>query len=175
MKNLSKKEMTFVLARLEGKTMEDAFAEGYPGSRKWARSSRERNANEVMKRPHVKAYYDRERERIDREAAEEVRKKAIWDREKSLLVLREMIITGRKDLEEARAMKQIKPNAAPATAPLMNSVIRAVGEINKMLIGEYDDSGKSLARQLTDLNPDSIDEDPADYAVSVKKKTENKD
>jgi hypothetical protein len=171
MKKLSKKEITFVLSRLSGNTMEAAFAEGYPSSRKWELASREREANEVMKRPHVKAFYETEREKIDKEAAEEARKKAIWNREKSLKVLSFIVQTGLDDISEARANKKIDPNAPPATNPaIANSIIKAIAELNKMTDGEYDEDEKSLARQLTDLNPDLIDEDPLDYAVSVKRK-----
>ena len=179
MKNLSKKEMTFVLSRLEGNTMEAAFAEGYPSSRNWTRASREKQANEVMKRPHVNAFYEVERERIEREAAEEARKKAIWNREKSLKVLSFIVQTGLEDLSDAKALKKLNPDAPPATIPaIANSIIKAVSELNKMTEGDFNEDEKSLARILTDLNPDLIDEDPIDYAVSVKQrevKNESKD
>lgn len=168
-KHLSKKEMAFVLSRLEGNTMEAAFAEGYPSSRKWERASREREANEVMKRPHVRAFYDAEREKIDRAAAEEAKKKAIWSREKSMKILSYIAISGWEEIKEARERRKIDQKAPQVNSATTNMVIKAIAELNKMTDGEYNEDEKSLARQLTDLNPDMIDEDPMDYAVSVKR------
>lgn len=170
MKNLSKKEMKFVLSRLEGNTMEAAYAEGYPGSKKWTRSSREKEANEVMRRPHVKAFYDKEYERIKKEAAENARKKAIWSREKSLKALSFIVETGLEELKniDCNSQQSLKPAIA-------NSVIRAIAELNRMDDGSFDNEQKSMARQLIDLNPDDIDERPEDYAVSVKQALRNND
>lgn len=164
MKNLSKKEMKFILSRLEGNTMEAAYAEGYPGSKKWTRASREKEANEVMRRPHVKAFYDKEYERIKKEAAENARKKAIWSREKSLKALSFIVETGLEELCDSQQ------SLNPAIA---NSVIRAIAELNRMDDGSFDNEQKSMARQLVDLNPDDIDERPEDYAVSVKNALRN--
>lgn len=166
MKNLSKKEMKFVLSRLEGNTMEAAYAEGYPGAKRWTRASREKEANEVMRRPHVKVFYDREYERIKKEAAENARKKAIWNREKSLKALSFIVETGLEELKDCDSKQPLNPAIA-------NSVIRAIAELNRMDDGSFDNEQKSMARQLVDLNPDDIDERPEDYAVSVKNALRN--
>ena len=171
MKNLSKKEMKFVLSRLEGNTMEAAYAEGYPGSKKWTRASREKEANEVMRRPHVKAFYDKEYERLKKEAAETARKKAIWNREKSLKALSFIVETGLEELKVRKNIdrKNIDCDSQQSLNPaIANSVIRAIAELNRMDDGSFDNEQKSIARQLVDLNPDDIDERPEDYAVSVK-------
>jgi hypothetical protein len=179
MKKLNKKQHAFVMARLAGNTLEASYAEAYPMSRKWSRADRDTRACDLIKQPHIKEFYETELAKIEAEALEEARKKAIWNREKSLKVLSFIVQTGLEDLNDAKALKKLNPDAPPATNPaIANSIIKAVSELNKMTDGDFNEDEKSLARMLTDLNPDLIDEDPMDYAVSVKQrevKNESKD
>ena len=75
-----------------------------------------------------------------------------------------------EDINENKAMKKVDAKGLPALNPaIANSMIKAMVELDRLTEGEMNPDEKSLARQLIDLNPDMIDEDPMDYAVSVKK------
>lgn len=170
MKKLNKKQYAFVMARLEGNTLEASYAKAYPRSQKWSRADRDTRASELMKEPHIKAFYETELAKIEAEALEEARKKAIWSREKSIKVLAFLVHTGLEDINNNKAMKKIDSKGLPALNPaIANSMIKAMVELDRLTEGEMGADEKSLARQLTDLNPDMIEEDPNDYAVSVKK------
>lgn len=169
MKKLNKKQYAFIMARLAGNTLEASYAEAYPMSRKWSRCDRDKRACDLMKQPHIKAFYEQEKEKIEAEALEEARKKAIWNREKSMRILSFIAMSGWEEIKEARERKKFDPRAPQVNPAVANTVIKACAELNKMTEGEADGTEKSLARILTDLDPDMIDEDPNDYAVSVKK------
>jgi hypothetical protein len=170
MKKLNKKQHAFVMARLAGNTLEASYAEAYPMSRKWSRADRDTRACDLMKQPHIKEFYETELAKIEAEALEEARKKAIWSREKSIKVLAFLVQTGLEDINENKAMKKVDAKGLPALNPaIANSMIKAMVELDRLTEGEMNPDEKSLARQLIDLNPDMIDEDPMDYAVSVKK------
>lgn len=174
MKKLNKKQYSFVMARLAGNTLEASYAEAYPMSRKWSRADRDTRACDLMKEPHVKAFYEQEKAKIEAEALEEAKKKAIWSREKSMRVLAFIIQTGVEDINEAKALKKLDPKASQAlNSSVANSVIRALAEIDRLIEGDVDPEQKSMARQLVDLNPDDIDERPEDYAISVKQALRN--
>jgi hypothetical protein len=174
MKKLNKKQYSFVMARLAGNTLEASYAEAYPMSRKWSRADRDTRACDLMKEPHIKAFYEQEKAKIEAEALEEAKKKAIWSREKSMRVLAFIIQTGVEDINEAKALKKLDPKASQAlNSSVANSVIRALAEIDRLIEGDVDPEQKSIARQLIDLNPDDIDERPEDYAVSVKNASRN--
>lgn len=174
MKKLNKKQYSFVMARLAGNTLEASYAEAYPMSRKWSRADRDTRACDLMKEPHIKAFYEQEKAKIEAEALEEAKKKAIWSREKSMRVLAFIIQTGVEDINEAKALKKLDPKASQAlNSSVANSVIRALAEIDRLIEGDVDPEQKSIARQLVDLNPDDIDERPEDYAISVKNALRN--
>lgn len=174
MKKLNKKQYAFIMARLAGNTLEASYAEAYPMSRKWSRCDRDKRACDLMKQPHIKAFYEQEKAKIEAEALEEAKKKAIWSREKSMRVLAFIIQTGVEDINEAKALKKLDPKASQAlNSSVANSVIRALAEIDRLIEGDVDPEQKSIARQLIDLSPDDIDERPEDYAVSVKNALRN--
>lgn len=174
MKKLNKKQYSFVMARLAGNTLEASYAEAYPMSRKWSRADRDTRACDLMKEPHIKAFYEQEKAKIEAEALEEAKKKAIWSREKSMRVLAFIIQTGVEDINEAKALKKLDPKASQAlNSSVANSVIRALAEIDRLIDGDVDPEQKSMARQLIDLSPDDIDERPEDYAISVKNALRN--
>lgn len=99
--------------------------------------------------------------------------KSLWSRERGIKELLWVINVSKEALKGEKDKPKLKdPKAEPKdddnkilAATAINAIIKCVELLDKMMGGEseYD---KSLARMLTDLDPDMIKEDPYQYCAA---------
>lgn len=168
MRDINVKERAFVAALCDGKSNAEAYRIGF--SRPDLPSSQASSAAaRILNKPQVKSFYEIEKKRLDAE----MHNKSLWSRERGIKELLWVInvskeaLKGEKDkpkLKDSKEESKDDDNKIQA-ATAINAIIKCVELLDKMMGGEseYD---KSLARMLTDLDPDMIKEDPYQYCAA---------
>lgn len=168
MRDINVKERAFVAALCDGKSNAEAYRIGFsrpnlPASQASSAAAR------ILNKPQVKSFYEIEKKRLDAE----MHNKSLWSRERGIKELLWVInvskeaLKGEKDetkLKDSKSESKDDDNKIQA-ATAINAIIKCVELLDKMMGGEseYD---KSLARMLTDLDPDMIKEDPYQYCAA---------
>jgi hypothetical protein len=172
MREINVKERAFVAALCDGKSNAEAYRIAFnrpdlPASQASSAAAR------ILNKPQVKSFYEIEKKRLDAE----MHNKSLWSRERGIKELLWVInvskeaLKGEKDSKKEKA-KDKDSNAESKdddnkiqAATAINAIIKCVELLDKMMGGEseYD---KSLARMLTDLDPDMIKEDPYQYCAA---------
>lgn len=169
MKKLTQKQHRFVCELLSGQTIESAYGEAYPTSKKWARRDRDSAGGALLRQEHIKEFYASEKKKADDAAREEARRKAIWTREQSLKTLALIVKTGLEDLNDNKQRRAAGDSEKPVlTSTIASSIIKAVEALNNMIDVEHDSEEKPLARILMDLDPGFVYENPDDYCEQYK-------
>ena len=177
MRDINVKERAFVAALCDGKSNAEAYRIGFsrpdlPASQASSAAAR------ILNKPQVKSFYEIEKKRLDAE----MHNKSLWSRERGIKELLWVInvskeaLKGEKDkprLKDYKAESKLNDSKAESkdddnkiqAATAINAIIKCVELLDKMMGGEseYD---KSLARMLTDLDPDLIKEDPYQYCAA---------
>lgn len=165
MKDISAEERAFIAALCDGNSKAEAFRIGFKRPH-LPSTQASTSAIRVLNKPQVKAFYDAEKKKLDAE----MHSKSLWSRERGIKELLWVIeisktaIKATKDKSKDKLESKDDDNKIQA-ATAINAIIKCVELLDKMMGGEseYD---KSLARMLTDLDPDLIKEDPYQYCAA---------
>jgi hypothetical protein len=169
MKEISAEERAFIAALCDGNSKAEAFRIGFKRPH-LPSTQASTSANRVLNKPQVKAFYEEEKKRLDAE----MHSKSLWSRERGIKELLWVIeiskaaikATKDKSKDKSKDKLESKDDDNKIQAPTaINAIIKCVELLDKMMGGEseYD---KSLARMLTDLDPDLIKEDPYQYCAA---------
>lgn len=173
MKDISAEERAFIAALCDGNSKAEAFRIGFKRPH-LPSTQASTSANRVLNKPQVKAFYDAEMQKLDAET----HSKSLWSRERGIKELLWVIEISKAAIKATKdkSNKAIKDKSKDKleskdddnkiqAATAINAIIKCVELLDKMMGGEseYD---KSLARMLTDLDPDLIKEDPYQYCAA---------
>lgn len=159
MKDISAEERAFIAALCDGNSKAEAFRIGFKRPH-MPSTQASTSANRVLKKPQVKAFYDAEMQKIDAET----HSKSLWSRERGIKELLFVIEISKAAIKATKDKSKDDDNKIQAPTAI-NAIIKCVELLDKMMGGEFE-YDKSLARMLTDLDPDSITEDPLQYCAA---------
>lgn len=153
MKEISIEEQALVTGLLSGKTKAEAYRSAFKRPNLPAQQASSA-AIRILSKSHVKAYYDREKKQIE----DEMRQRAVWTIERGARDILWLIDISKSVLSKCDDSEMTKTTAS-------NNILKGT-ELLYKIYGEKNDDDKSLARMLTDLDPDSITEDPLQYCAA---------
>jgi hypothetical protein len=159
MKDISAAERAFIAALCDGNSKAEAFRIGFKRPH-LPSTQASTSANRVLNKPQVKAFYDAEMQKLEAET----HSKSLWSRERGIKDLLWVIEISKAAIKSTKDKSKDDDNKIQ-TPTAINAIIKCVELLDKMMGGESE-CDKSLARMLTDLDPDSITEDPLQYCAA---------
>jgi hypothetical protein len=133
MKEITAKHKAVIDAIISGETYNDACLLVYPDRKDWSKHAREVAVSKLLRLPHVKAYYDEQRAKLDEEKARAARDEALWSLRDSVDALKFVVKMAQKDAIEITKQNQNGHEymrAMPTSTA--NAITGAVNTLNKM-------------------------------------------
>ena len=132
-KSISSNHQAIVNAIISGMTYDAACLAVYPQRSGWTKKAREISVSKILNLPHVREYYEEQRQILDMEKAQTARNDALWSLKESADTLRFVIKLAQKDAIEIskRNQESEKYNCA-MSASTAGAITKAVTVLNQM-------------------------------------------